>query len=122
MCIFSQLHEFALIRKLENPRAEIPPDGVPALAFASDGSKVARYFSPQALCIFSLPKFVFEAELCPFPTACKSLHITAFSFSAVGDALCICGSDSRMRLFSLKVKVGYTLTYLSAQLVTFVSK
>ncbi|CDI87421.1 WD domain, G-beta repeat-containing protein, putative [Eimeria praecox] len=106
ICIFSQIHEFALIRKLENPQVEKAPEGVPALAFASDGSKAARYFSSRALGLLRLPKFNFEAEFCPFPTACKSVVITTYSFSASGDSLCVCGSDSRMRIFSFNSEVG----------------
>ncbi|CDJ27975.1 LOW QUALITY PROTEIN: uncharacterized protein EMH_0036530 [Eimeria mitis] len=108
ICIFSQLHEFALIRKLENPQIEKPPEGVPALVFSNDGSKAVRYFSHRTLGFLRLPKFNFEAEFCPFSTACKSVAITTYSFSASGDALCVCGSDSRMRVFSLKNEAGTT--------------
>ena len=105
ICIFSQLHEFALIRKLESPQIEKAPEGVPPLVFSGDGSKAVRYFSPRTLGLLRLPKFSYEAEVCPFQTACKSVIITTYSFSASGDALCVCGSDSRMRVFSFKNEV-----------------
>ncbi|CDJ50119.1 WD domain, G-beta repeat-containing protein, putative [Eimeria brunetti] len=108
ICIFSQLHEFALIRRLENPQIDKAPEGVPGLVFSGDGTKAVRYFSSRTLGFLRLPKFNFEAEFCPFPTACKSVVITTFSFSACGDALCVCGSDSRMRVFSIKSEGGST--------------
>lgn len=112
ICIFSQPHEFALIRKLDDSEAGAAPDGIPALAFAADGSRAARYFSPRKLCTFRLPNFSFETELYPFSTACRSIVITAFSFSAAADALVVCGSDSRMRIFNLQVEVSVPTTAL----------
>ncbi|KAL8447868.1 hypothetical protein Emed_004163 [Eimeria media] len=101
ICVFSQLHEFALIRVLEEPSSEPAPDGISALAFAADGSRAARYLSARKLGIIRLPQFTFEEELNPLSTACRSVVITAFSFSAAADALCVSGSDSIMRLFKM---------------------
>ncbi|KAL8270769.1 hypothetical protein Esti_005324 [Eimeria stiedai] len=111
ICVFSQLHEFALVRVLEEPSSEPPPDGVTALAFAADGSRAARYLSSRKLGIIRLPKFNFEEELCPLATVCRSVVITAFSFSAAADALCVCGSDSIMRLFTIlqEVRLSFLL-------------
>ncbi|KAL8425670.1 hypothetical protein Efla_003990 [Eimeria flavescens] len=113
LCIFSQLHEFALIRVIENPVAETAPDGVSPLSFAADGSRAARYVSSRKLAIFRLPSFTFEEELSPLSTACRSVVITAFSFSAAADALCVCGSDSTMRLLSLPKEVRPACSSLS---------
>ncbi|OEH77255.1 wd g-beta repeat-containing protein [Cyclospora cayetanensis] len=109
MCIFSELHEFSLIRKLEDTPADAPPEGVPAIVFAAHGCKAVQYCSSRKLCLYSLPNFDFEYALNPFSTACNSLSITAFIFSTAGDSLCVCGSDSKMRLFTLQQEEGTTV-------------
>ncbi|KAL8453839.1 hypothetical protein Emag_001647 [Eimeria magna] len=100
-----------LVVSLDASGSEPAPDGISALAFAADGSRAARYLSARKLGIISLPHFTFEQELNPLSTACRSVVITTFSFSAAADALCVCGSDSTMRLFRIlrKVKLRFPL-------------
>lgn len=113
LCVFSQLHEFALIRKIEDRQAEAAPDGVPSLVFASEGSRAVRYASARKLCALRVPDFALEAELFPFSSASKSVSIAAFAFSSNSDGLFVCGSDSRMRLFTLRKEVRGSCAYMT---------